>query len=77
MFEGVAIFRIIDHSMVNNLIPTSAFFTSIFLGLVMPREATCYELGLGESGGYKLWRTVVRSMTPTGIFLVAIGTVLG
>jgi len=77
VFEDVAIFRIIDHPMVNNLIPTSAFFTSIFLGLVMPREATCYELGLDESGGYKLWRTVVRSMTPTSIFLVAIGTALG
>ena len=32
MFEGVTIFRIIDHSVVNNLIPISAFFITIFLG---------------------------------------------
>ena len=77
MFEGVTIFRIIDHSVVNNLIPTSAFFITILVGWVMSREATCYELGLEESGGCKLWRTVVRSVAPTSIFLDAIGTVLG
>ena len=43
-------FRIIDCFVVNNLIPTSAFFITILVGWVMPREANCYELGLGESG---------------------------
>ena len=43
-------FRIIDCFVVNNLILTSAFFITILVGWVMPREANCYELGLGESG---------------------------
>ena len=43
----------------------------------MSRETNCYELGLGESRGYKLWLTVVRSVAPISIFLVAVGTVLG
>ena len=32
MFEGLTIFRIIDHSVFNHLIPTIAFFITIFLG---------------------------------------------
>ena len=38
-------FRIIDYFVVNNLIPTSAFFITILVGWVM-REAN-HELGLG------------------------------
>ena len=48
-FEGATIFRIIDYFVVNNLIPTSAFFITILVGWVMSREANCSELGLGES----------------------------
>ena len=45
-FEGATIFRIIDYFVVNNLIPTSAYFITILLGWVMSREANCSELGL-------------------------------
>ena len=50
-FEGATIFRIIDYFVVNNLIPTSELFITIFVSWVMFREATCCELGLDESRG--------------------------
>ena len=42
----------------------------------MAKEVTCYELGLGGPRGLKVWLTVVRSVTPVSISLVAVGTVL-
>ena len=43
----------------------------------MSTEANCYELGPGEPRGSTLWLTLVHSVAPTSIFLVAVGTVPG
>ena len=76
MFEGSTIFRIIDFFVVNNLILFSAFFIAVFVGWVMSKDATCEELGMGDSLGYRLWLFIMRFLAPVAIFLVAVVTIL-
>ena len=76
MFEGATIFRIIDFFVVNNLMLTSAFFMTLFVGWVMSTEATRDELGIGDSLGYRCWLFIMRFLAPIAIFLVAAVTIL-
>ncbi len=66
-FAAKGVFDIIDFFGSDVLLPLGGLLISVFAGWVMARASSAEELGLGESPGYRVWRFLVRYVTPAGI----------
>lgn len=72
------IFDILDILTTNFLLPLGGLAIALFAGWVMSSEDTAEELAIGESGMYKVWRVLVRYISPAGVvlfFLHSLGAV--
>ncbi|EXJ16363.1 sodium-dependent transporter [Imhoffiella purpurea] len=75
---GKTIFDLFDYLTANILLPLGGFFIAIFAGWIMSRASTRDELQAGESIGYRVWRFLVRYISPllvVIVFLHAIGVI--
>ena len=63
------LFDIFDILTANIMLPLGGLAMAIFAGWVMKRESTADEFG-GDGLAYKLWRFVVRYITPLGVMIV-------
>jgi NSS family neurotransmitter:Na+ symporter len=64
------IFDILDIVTTNFLLPLGGLAIALFAGWVMASGDTADELGVGEqTGGYRLWRVLVRFVAPAGVIL--------
>jgi NSS family neurotransmitter:Na+ symporter len=69
------LFDIFDILTANIMLPLGGLAMAIFAGWVMKRESTADEFG-GDDTSYKIWRFVVRYITPLcviAVFLKAFG----
>lgn len=72
IFRDKTIFDLLDYLTANILLPLGGMLIAVFAGWMMSREATRDELGLGDSPGYRLWRFLVRYITPTAVLIVIV-----
>jgi NSS family neurotransmitter:Na+ symporter len=71
-------FDLLDYLAANIMLPLGGLMIAIFAGRVMARSSTVDELSLGDGFRYRLWRGVIRYVTPVAVMLVflkAIGVI--
>jgi NSS family neurotransmitter:Na+ symporter len=75
---GKGFFDLFDYATSNVLLPLGGVMIAIFAGWVLNRHVSADELSGGESLGYRLWRFLIRYVSPVGVtivFLNAIGLI--
>lgn len=77
---GRAFFDAMEFLTTTIMLPLGGFLIAVFAGWRLCRAASVQELGLGDGPGYKVWRFLVRYLTPIGValvFLNALGLIRG
>lgn len=69
---GKSIFDALDFLTANIMLPLGALLLAVFAGWAMSRRSTAEELELGEGLPYRLWRFMIRYVSPVAILLVFI-----
>jgi NSS family neurotransmitter:Na+ symporter len=78
IFKDSTIFDLLDYLTANIMLPLGGLLIAIFAARKMTRESSVDELAMGDGFFYRLWRFLVRYITPvavTVIFLNAIGII--
>lgn len=71
-------FDLLDYLTANIMLPLGGLMIAIFAGWIMSKKATQEELHMDDHFGYRLWRFLVRYVTPFGVTVVffnAIGVI--
>ncbi len=77
-FEGKTLFDLLDFLTASIMLPLGGLAIAIFSVWVMGRDASRDELDMGDGLAYRLWRFLVRYITPVAViivFLHAIGVI--
>lgn len=75
---GKTFFDLLDYLTANIMLPLGGLSIALFAGWVMTRHASREELQMDDDLGYRLWRFLIRYITPLGVvavFLRAIGVI--
>jgi len=75
---GKTFFDLLDYLTANIMLPLGGLAIAVFAAWLMSRESTLDELEMGDHSGYRLWRFLVRYVTPIAvsiIFLNVIGVI--
>ncbi len=70
IFKDKTIFDLLDYLTANIMLPLGGLLIAIFAVWIMSREASMEELDMGNRFGYKLWRFLVRYITPVAVMIV-------
>ncbi len=71
-------FDLLDYLTANIMLPLGGLMIAVFAGWIMTKQATQEELHMHDHFGYRMWRFLVRYVTPLGVtvvFLNAIGVI--
>jgi NSS family neurotransmitter:Na+ symporter len=68
--KGSGLFDIMDILTANFMLPLGGLAMAIFAGWYMSKESTMDELGVGESLLFRIWRFLVRFVTPLAVIVV-------
>jgi NSS family neurotransmitter:Na+ symporter len=63
------LFDILDITTTNFLLPLGGLAIALFAGWVMRPKHAADELAIGDGAGFKIWRFVVRFVSPAGVIL--------
>ena len=75
IFKDSTIFDLLDYLAVNIMLPLGGLLIAIFAVWIMSREASMEELGMGDRFAYKLWRLLMRYITPIAVIVVFLNVV--
>lgn len=67
---GRSFFELLDFVTANVLLPLGGLLVAVYAGRVLSRDAVCDELGLGDSPAFRLWRFMLRYVSPVGVAVV-------
>jgi NSS family neurotransmitter:Na+ symporter len=73
---GKSIFDSLDFLTANIMLPLTALMVAVFAGWAMAAPSTQDELETGDSTTYRVWRFVIRYVSPVGILIVFIDNLL-
>ena len=69
-FRDKTLFDLLDYLTANIMLPLGGLMIALFAGWFMSRASTVDELGMGDRFRYRLWRGVIRYVTPVAVLLV-------
>jgi NSS family neurotransmitter:Na+ symporter len=69
-FRDSTIFDLLDYLTANIMLPLGGLMIAVFAGWVMSRASTVDELGMGDKARYRIWRWVLRYVTPVAVVIV-------
>ncbi len=75
---GKTFFDLLDYLTANIMLPLGGLLIAIFAGRSLSRDSSVDEFNMGDGFFYKLWRVLIRYITPVAVvivFLHAIGVV--
>lgn len=75
IFKDATIFDLLDYLTANIMLPLGGLLIAIFAVWIMSREASMEELDMGDRIAYKLWRFLVRYITPVAVIVVFLNVV--
>jgi NSS family neurotransmitter:Na+ symporter len=78
VFAESTIFDLLDYLTANIMLPLGGLLIAVFAAWQMKRESSVDELAMGDGFFYRLWRILVRYITPVAVvivFLNAIGII--
>ena len=70
MFAGKTLFDLLDFLTANIMLPLGGLLIALFVGWALGRDAVREELGLSDSGAFRLWHALLRYVTPVGVLVV-------
>ena len=65
-------FDLMDFVAASVMLPIGGVLIALFCGWALSRETTCRELGLGDGLLFRVWRLVLRYLTPMGVAAVLV-----
>jgi len=71
-FEGKNIFDSLDHLTADIMLPVGGLLVALFAGWVLPESAAREELSDTSDGLYRLWRFLVKFVTPVAIAAILV-----
>lgn len=75
-FEGKTLFDLLDFLTSNVMLPVGGFFIAIFVAWLMNNSKVAEELDASpQNKSYRLWRFLLRYITPVGIGLVFLNVI--
>ena len=72
---GRTFFDLLDYLTSNIMLPIGGLLIAIFAGWLMQDRSVKEELKMDDSLGYRLWRFLVRYITPVGVGLVFLNVI--
>jgi len=75
IFKDATIFDLLDYLTANIMLPLGGLLIAIFAAWVMSREASMEELNMGDRFAYKMWRFLIRYITPVAVIIVFLNIV--
>ena len=73
---GKTLFDLLDFLTANVLLPLGGLLIAVYAGHVLSRRSLAEELGIGDSAGFRLWRFLLRYVTPVGVSVVLFNSLL-
>ncbi len=70
IFRNATVFDLLDYLTANIMLPLGGLFIALFSVWVMKRGDSLDELGMRDAFGYRLWRVLVRYVTPVAVIIV-------
>ena len=70
IFKDHTIFKLLDYLTANIMLPLGGLLIAIFTAWKMHQESSMDELAMGEGFAYRLWRFLVRYITPVAVIIV-------
>ena len=70
IFRDSTIFDLLDYLTANIMLPLGGLLIAVFAAWKMSRAATVDELAMGDGFFYRLWRFLVRYITPVAVIIV-------
>ncbi|MBA1145462.1 sodium-dependent transporter [Ectothiorhodospiraceae bacterium WFHF3C12] len=74
-FAGMTVFDILDGLTANVMLPLGGLGIAVFVGWMMKRQSVIEEIGLGDSGIFRTWWWLVRTLTPAAVVLILLNSV--
>ncbi|MDH3900503.1 MAG: sodium-dependent transporter, partial [Gammaproteobacteria bacterium] len=75
VFQDKTIFDLLDYLTANIMLPLGGLLIAVFAARQMSRNSSVDELSMGDGFFYKLWRFLVRYITPIAVFIVFLNAV--
>jgi NSS family neurotransmitter:Na+ symporter len=75
-FFGKTLFDLLDFITANIMLPLTGLLLAVFAGWMMSKQSTLDELEMQDGPGYRLWRTIIRYVTPVGVLIVFVYNLL-
>jgi NSS family neurotransmitter:Na+ symporter len=70
VFGEYTVFDLLDYLTANIMLPLGGLLIAVFAAWQMRRESSVEELAMGDGFFYKLWRLLVRYITPVAVMIV-------
>ena len=70
IFHDHTIFDLLDYLTANIMLPLGGLMIAVFAAWRMHRDASVDELAMGDGFFYRLWRFLVRYITPVAVMIV-------
>ena len=70
VFRDATLFDLLDYLTANIMLPLGGLFIALFAAWVMKRDDSLEELDMGDGPAYRLWRFLVRYVTPVAVLIV-------
>jgi NSS family neurotransmitter:Na+ symporter len=75
VFRDKTIFDLLDYLTANIMLPLGGLLIAVFAARQMSRNSSVDELSMGDGFFYKIWRFLVRYITPIAVFIVFLNAV--
>ncbi|MDP2098899.1 MAG: sodium-dependent transporter [Methylobacter sp.] len=70
-----SLFELLDYLTANLMLPIGGFCIAVFAGWVMTQQHTEHELDMPDPLSYKVWRLLIRYVSPAAVFLVFLNVI--
>jgi NSS family neurotransmitter:Na+ symporter len=70
VFHDHTVFDLLDYLTANIMLPLGGLLIAVFAAWRMRRDASVDELAMGDGSCYRLWRFLVRYITPVAVLIV-------
>jgi NSS family neurotransmitter:Na+ symporter len=75
IFRDHTVFDLLDYLTSNIMLPLGGLLIAVFAAWRMRRDASVDELSMGDGFFYRLWRFLVRYITPVAVMIVFLNVI--
>jgi NSS family neurotransmitter:Na+ symporter len=75
IFHDHTVFDLLDYLTANIMLPLGGLLIAVFVAWCMPRDSSVDELAMGDGFFYRLWRFLVRYITPVAVMIVFLNVI--